>query len=142
MRYALYVLYKYYDESKRDTLIAFEKSKMVLSLLLGLNLSTLSFLILPDWILDSYLGPIFLLSIGCLYILLSIFIKEKSITQQTKHYKGSHKWLFLLYIIFSLITFSLVVMSDFNPNYKRKQQRPKQTNVKEVFIEFKPDTVH
>jgi hypothetical protein len=73
MKYALYVLYKYYNESRHDKLIAFEKSKIIDSLLLGINFSTLSFLVLPNWILDNYFGYLLFLSVGSFYIIFGIF---------------------------------------------------------------------
>ena len=109
-------------------------------MLLGFNFSTLSFLILPDWILDNYFGYLLSLSVCFFYIIFCIFLRKKSIVipQFEKRYNRSHIWIFLLYTILSFISFAVVGMSDFNPNYKRKHQ----PYVEEVLIEFAPDTIH
>jgi hypothetical protein len=140
MKYALYVLYKYYNESRHDKLIAFEKSKIIYSLLLGINFSTLSFLVLPNWILDNYFGYLLFLSVGSFYIIFCIFLSEKSITipEFELYYRKTHLRVFFLYIIFSFIAFATVAASNFNPYYKRKHQ----PYVEEIIIDSKGDTIH
>jgi len=135
MKYAVYVFYRFINESK-SPLSAFLKSKMILSMLLGFNAITLLIVILPDWILNKYIGYMFL-SLPVFFMIVSLLIKEKVILKPefAMRYKKSHMWFMLLYFLLTFGALCTVIMSDFNPNYRRKHEVVKEPNVKEVFTE-------
>lgn len=138
MKYALYVLYNYYNKSRHDKLIAFEKSKIIYSLLLGINFSTVSFLLFPDLIIYNYFGYLLFLSVCSFYIIFCIFLSEKSIAtlEFELYYRKIHLKVFFLYTIFSFIAFAMVAVSDLNPYYKHKHQ----PYVEEIFKNGVNDT--
>ena len=122
--YILYIFYQYYGNNKWES-IPLERSKMIVSFLLNINVLTFGIILLPDYTVNKYFAYWFVIC-PVLYLLMSILVRTKNVvtSKNILRYKSSHGWLIVLYLILSFVFFGAAIASDYNPNYRLQNSDP------------------